>query len=104
MADEDRASKESAPLGAPPGADDLDAQAMLGRICSALTGVPAEPVRVGRFEIVRMIGRGGMGCVYEARDPNLGRVVALKVIDAAPGARTRVLAEARALARVRHAA
>jgi eukaryotic-like serine/threonine-protein kinase len=37
---------------------------------------------VGRFEIVREIGRGGFGVVYEARDAQLGRGVAFKAIRA----------------------
>jgi serine/threonine protein kinase/WD40 repeat protein len=62
--------------------------------------------RLGDFRIVREIGRGGMGIVYEAEQQSLCRHVALKVL--APGfARTsqqvrRFLREARAAARLHH--
>jgi len=36
--------------------------------------------RAGRFEIHREVGRGGFGAVYEAFDPGLGRLVALKAL------------------------
>jgi serine/threonine protein kinase len=64
------------------------------------------PDRVGDYELVQLLGEGGMGAVYEARDVRLNRSVALKLIlpqhAANPDARARFLREARSLALVRH--
>jgi serine/threonine protein kinase len=38
------------------------------------------PQRIGQYELVRLIGRGGMGLVYEARHKRLGRAVAVKLL------------------------
>ncbi|MEK0449145.1 MAG: hypothetical protein RL088_1413 [Verrucomicrobiota bacterium] len=58
------------------------------------------------YDIVRLIGRGGMGAVYEARQVNLGRRVALKVLPPELGANEafaeRFRREARALGRLEH--
>jgi formylglycine-generating enzyme required for sulfatase activity/dienelactone hydrolase len=60
---------------------------------------------VGRFELVRELGRGGFGIVYEARDRELGRVVAFKAVRAgsrAPESCDRLAREAEAVARLSH--
>jgi len=58
------------------------------------------------LEIVELLGRGGMGAVYKARQPAIDRWVALKVLPpqstARPGFTERFNREARALARLNH--
>ncbi len=59
--------------------------------------------RIGRYELRGLLGEGGMGRVFEAWDPELGRVVALKVVRrASPHAVARILQEARSQAKVDH--
>jgi hypothetical protein len=64
------------------------------------------PTQLGDFEIVREIGRGGMGVVYEARQISLNRPVALKLLPSAvradPRLRERFQREAEAAGRLRH--
>ena len=66
------------------------------------TGGPAEASeRIGRFVLGRELGRGAMGTVYAAEDPELARPIALKVLHDATAA-DRLRREARALARLDH--
>jgi dipeptidyl aminopeptidase/acylaminoacyl peptidase len=62
--------------------------------------------RVGRYEILAPIGAGGMGEVYRARDPQLERSVAIKILTASRSATglqlERFSREARAVARITH--
>ncbi|MBP6632757.1 MAG: serine/threonine protein kinase [Kofleriaceae bacterium] len=63
----------------------------------------AAEVRVGRYLLQRELGAGGGGTVFVARDPELDREVALKVISAGDASRRgRALAEGQALARLAH--
>ncbi len=72
---------------------------------AAWTAVLRPGAVVGRFELVRELGHGGFGVVWEAKDLDLGRLVAFKAVKA--GSRTglreeRLLREAEAAARLAH--
>ena len=81
------------------------------------TQVPNQPVeeeplrkgdRVGRYELIRRLGEGGMSTVYLARDPKVGRDVVVKALrsgwDADDPAHERLRREARVLGRLEHPA
>jgi formylglycine-generating enzyme required for sulfatase activity/tRNA A-37 threonylcarbamoyl transferase component Bud32 len=67
---------------------------------------PDELGRLGRYRVLRALGAGGMGAVYEAEDTQLHRRVALKVMHpetaARPSGRARFLREAAAVATLEH--
>lgn len=64
------------------------------------TSLDGHPRTLGKYEILRPLGRGGMGMVYLGRDPDLDRRVAIKLlppdVQADPEADRRLVAEARA--------
>lgn len=65
--------------------------------------------KLGRYDVIRVLGKGSMGVVYEARDPNLDRQVAIKTIrmqglsaQASAEYESRFRTEARSAARLHH--
>ena len=90
------------PLGERPAEDELEVSVAEARIASRLFGVETE-VRVGRYKLLELVGRGGMGVVWGAWDPDLERKVAIKLVDPMkPTARDRIVDEARAMAKLSH--
>ena len=66
--------------------------------------LPVPGARIGQYEIIRELGRGGMGAVYAARDTKLGRKVAIKFLNSNNQAEVtaRFILEAQATARCSH--
>jgi hypothetical protein len=61
--------------------------------------------KIGRFQVLESVGSGAFGTVFKARDPELDRVVAIKVSHAGVGSHgslDRLLREARSAAQLRH--
>jgi tetratricopeptide (TPR) repeat protein/tRNA A-37 threonylcarbamoyl transferase component Bud32 len=100
-ADSDQATP---PMLPPPEADDPLGKQLVKR---ALFPRRAQPVQLGRFTVLKLLGQGGMGVVYACYDDQLDRKVAVKVLHREvvreqETSRKRLLREAQAMARLSH--
>ncbi len=77
-----------------------------GPVGDTASGLPGRLREVGKYRLVRLLGRGGMGEVYEAHQPDLDRAVALKLLVAGEHASAEAIArfqrEAQVAARIKH--
>jgi hypothetical protein len=110
------AARDVSQIGEDRAAFDARAQAAtiherMGKARPVVSATPQDQLEPGqlvsRYQIVRPIGAGGAGIVYEAFDPQLGRRIALKMVRPRPGEAAtmgagRLLREARAMARLSH--
>src|SRR5436190_16718514 len=75
------------------------------RIVSVPKMAASEPTNIGRYEIVSRLGQGGMGSLFLAKDPKIGRLVAIKLVRAdfdSVEARQRFAREAQSAGTLRH--
>jgi serine/threonine protein kinase len=102
-----RAGLESEPaVAAPVGSASVATGSYGWRALFQPPSVAELQARIPQYEILELIGQGGMGAVYKARQPGLGRFVAIKIlpfeINQSPGFTERFAREARALALLSH--
>ena len=88
-------------------AGDVDDQLLREAARAKLFGGEAAPTKIGRYRVDRRLGAGGMGVVYVARDDDLDREVAVKLLlgpqsgEGSTG-QARLIREARAMAKLSH--
>src|SRR5258705_508779 len=78
----------------------IDRAAFSGRDVSCGSMPLATKTRLGPYEVITLLGAGGMGEVYEARDTRLDRIVAIKICKG--GLTERFEREARAISSLNH--
>jgi non-specific serine/threonine protein kinase/serine/threonine-protein kinase len=96
---------EATTLHVPDGPDDLGPRLAIDPSSTSNLAGRLLPASIGRYRIVRLLGEGGMGAVYEAEQDQPRRHVALKVIKAAwasPELLRRFEQESQALGRLHH--
>ncbi|MEM6994967.1 MAG: serine/threonine-protein kinase [Myxococcota bacterium] len=82
--------------------DAVAEQQALADVKANLFGRPRQSVVLSRYVLLEKIGSGALGVVYAAYDPELDRKVAIKLLRNGPRQRPRLVAEARAMAKVDH--
>jgi serine/threonine protein kinase len=81
----------------------LDDRLLRQRLKAEMFGTVEEPVSIGRYTVIEKLGAGGMGAVYAARDEELHRTVAIKIlIPGVSSGAARLQREARAMAQLNH--
>jgi WD40 repeat protein/serine/threonine protein kinase len=105
---ERKSTRDGAEIGTAPATPEAvdpgartDSGAPIDPAAPPAAGIP-ETRRIQHYELIRELGRGGMGVVHLARDLRLGRLVAIKMLTGQDQLQERFLAEARATARCRH--
>ncbi len=98
---------EGVPRSRRDGVVTLEGRLLLGEAAADEPGGPSPGDRIGRYILLHRVGAGGMGIVFAAQDPELDRIVALKVLpnthrDRGPAGRARFVREAQAMARLTH--
>ncbi len=92
------AGRAKRPSSGPSAWDSHDATTVHGG-----SALPHPGVRIAQYEIIKLLGEGGMGAVFLARDLRLGRRVAIKFLQSnQPELTQRFLVEARTTARCQH--
>ncbi|MFV8752061.1 tetratricopeptide repeat protein [Nannocystaceae bacterium ST9] len=84
----------------------LDAEHLRNAVAARLFGGAVDPVKIGRFTVLKRLGAGGMGVVYSAYDDQIDRKIAIKLlrgVDEDKGTHSdRLKREAQALGKLSH--
>ncbi|HWU87627.1 MAG TPA: protein kinase, partial [Kofleriaceae bacterium] len=98
-----RAKRSSEAPSQGPGKSAWDSFEGTSTAVHAPSAMPHPGVRINQYEMIKMLGEGGMGTVFLARDLRLGRRVAIKFLQTnQPELSQRFLVEARTTARCQH--
>ncbi len=95
-----------ADLDAPSSTSAPTVDAVVEELSDAAIGLPLDPGEMaGRYRILRVVGQGAMGVVYEAEDPRLDRRIAVKALKVSPtdaAAGSMLLEEGQSLGQLQH--